>query len=73
MAKLWFDVGIETYTTLANEDSFVVVLWFDVGIETYTTITPIIIIVFQLWFDVGIETYTTQMYHEEYQQSCGLM
>ena len=34
---LWFDVGIETYTTQQQHQQHQRVLWFDVGIETYTT------------------------------------
>ena len=34
---LWFDVGIETYTTVKRNIRNISWLWFDVGIETYTT------------------------------------
>ena len=35
--ELWFDVGIETYTTADETHRHRCKLWFDVGIETYTT------------------------------------
>ena len=37
MNMLWFDVGIETYTTDFCQLVDKYLLWFDVGIETYTT------------------------------------
>ena len=34
--KLWFDVGIGWYTTVAEKVETMVMLWFDVGIGWYT-------------------------------------
>ena len=34
---LWFDVGIERYTTVWRRARAELALWFDVGIERYTT------------------------------------
>ncbi len=35
--ELWFDVGIEEYTTEHHRAHTQNKLWFDVGIEEYTT------------------------------------
>ena len=37
MKRLWFDVGIKRYTTLAQIWLYGDTLWFDVGIKRYTT------------------------------------
>ena len=36
---LWFDVGIDRYTTGPAIDSILDTLWFDVGIDRYTTVS----------------------------------
>ena len=35
--RLWFDVGIKRYTTVASHGHVAARLWFDVGIKRYTT------------------------------------
>lgn len=35
--RLWFDVGIEEYTTVYHHETDQQKLWFDVGREEYTT------------------------------------
>ncbi len=56
---MWFDVGIEEYTTARPMTRNILSLWFDVGIEEYTTSNGFTHISKALWFDVGIEEYTT--------------
>ena len=71
--RLWFDVGIKRYTTVACTAKDRERLWFDVGIKRYTTKVVGSIPEPELWFDVGIKRYTTNKQLREMRQGCGLM
>ena len=52
---LWFDVGIDRYTTPRQTGEDHRGLWFDVGIDRYTTFKYFYFHFSELWFDVGID------------------
>ena len=39
LRQLWFDVGIDRYTTFFLANPYEYRLWFDVGIDRYTTVS----------------------------------
>ena len=71
--RLWFDVGVKRYTTLAVSEVKVGKLWFDVGVKRYTTHLTIGDWLVKLWFDVGVKRYTTGIQWKNKSASCGLM
>ncbi len=73
VATLWFDVGIDRYTTVWLCVITPGQLWFDVGIDRYTTVKSKRPTRAQLWFDVGIDRYTTKSKERLKTICCGLM